>query len=127
LNETVSVMSARLDAFSERTEADARLAPTGTVSAHRGYDLATRLARNSTPIEEIVATCGITRHEAELLVRLNGVKGREATANWQSRIAADEARALPSQMNWPKDIPEPLPVPKSVAGKKRGSLVSVVG
>jgi Protein of unknown function (DUF2802) len=95
LHETVRVMSARLDALCERAESETRLAPAGTVSAQRGYDLAARLAKNGAAIEELVASCGITRHEAELLTRLHAAKGRE-----------------------------PMP---GVAGRKRGSLLSVVG
>ena len=78
LHETVSVMSARVESLSERTESESRLAPVGVASAQRGYDLATRLAKNGAAVEELVASCGVTRHEAELLARLHSARPREA-------------------------------------------------
>jgi len=98
LHETMAVVSARLDSLSERSEAEPRLAPTTAVGAQRGYDLAARLARNGAGVEELVASCGITRHEAELLTRLHLTKTRA-----------------------------PAPAPQPAAGRKRGSLLSVVG
>ena len=98
LHETMAVMSARLESLSERSEAEPRLAPTTAVGAQRGYDLAARLAKNGAGVEELVASCGITRHEAELLTRLHVTKTRA-----------------------------PSPAPQPAAGRKRGSLLSVVG
>jgi len=80
LHETVTVMNARIEALGERAETQARLAPTGTVSAQRGYDLAARMAKNGATAEALVASCGITRHEAELLARLHAAKARESQA-----------------------------------------------
>lgn len=117
LHETVSVMSARLDGMSERSEVESRLAPAGS---QRGYDVATRLARNGADIEEIVASCGITRHEAELLVRLHGAKPRElAQSVPQARV---QQRPVQETMRTPV-----APQPPANASKKRGSLLSVVG
>jgi hypothetical protein len=108
LHETIAVMSARLDSLSERAESDARLAPAAAVSSQRGYDLAARLAKNGAAVEELVASCGVTRHEAELLSRLHVAKTRETAAtSWNMRAAAPEQPAAP-------------------AGRKRGSLLSVV-
>lgn len=101
LHETMAVMSARLESLSERAESESRLAPAGIVSSQRGYDLAARLARNGAGVEELVASCGITRHEAELLSRLHVAKSRESAAA--------------------------APAPHPAAGRKRGSLLSVVG
>jgi hypothetical protein len=100
LHETIAVMNARMESLNERTESDARLAPAGA-SSQRGYDLAARLAKNGAAVEELMASCGITRHEAELLSRLHVAKSR----------AGFEA---------------PAPAPQA-AGRKRGSLLSVVG
>jgi len=121
LHETVSVMSARIESLSERVETGARLAPAGPISAQRGYDLAARLARNGSDIEDLIESCGLTRHEAELLTRLHGAKQREASAqvNWTKRAAAASAPTWPEQQN---AAPPPPPT-----GRKRGSLVSVVG
>lgn len=115
LHETVTVMSARLESMSERADSDSRLAPAGAANSQRGYDLAARLARNGSTAEELVASCGITRHEAELVARLHGAKSRETAAplNWQMRSAPAEKQAAAS-------APQP-------ASRKRGSLLSVVG
>jgi hypothetical protein len=119
LHETVSVMSARLDAMSERSEIDSRLAPAG---AQRGYDVAQRLAKNGASMDELVANCGITRHEAELLVRLHGPRVRDSAPVQQP----GPSRAMQTV----RDIPAPAPAvaPQRHSGaKKRGSLLSVVG
>ncbi len=127
LHETVAVMSARLEAMSERADVGARLAPAGPISAQRGYDLAQRLAKNGSNIEELIESCGLTRHEAELLTRLHGSKNKETSAqiNWNKRTAA----ATNQTPTWPmQNAPQP-PTPPTPAptGRKRGSLVSVVG
>ena len=103
LHETLAVISARVESLSERSEVEPRLAPTAAVGAQRGYDLAARLAKNGAGVEELVASCGITRHEAELLTRLHVTKNR-------SKFAAPPASA-----------------PQQATGRKRGSLLSVVG
>ena len=103
LHETMAVMSARLDSLNERSEAEPRLAPAAAVGAQRGYDLAARLAKNGAGVEELVTSCGITRHEAELLTRLHVTRTR-------SKFEAPLA-----------------PAPQQATGRKRGSLLSVVG
>ncbi len=121
LHETVSVMSARLDGLSERAEVESRLAPAGSAAAGRGYDVAARLARNGAPIEELVNSCGVTRHEAELLVRLHGAKPRE--------IASPPPAQVQTRMHQrPQQEAGRAPaVAQSNTGRKRGSLLSVVG
>ena len=111
LHETIAVMSSRIDSLSERAESDARLAPAAPVSAQqRGYDLAARLAKNGAAVDELVQSCGLTRHEAELLSRLHVTKTREsASTSWNMRAAAEQ------------------PAPAPAAARKRGSLLSVVG
>ncbi|HKS54447.1 MAG TPA: DUF2802 domain-containing protein [Steroidobacteraceae bacterium] len=96
LHETIAVMSARMESLNERADTDSRLTPVSTGSSQRGYDLAARLVRNGAGVEELVATCGISRHEADLLTRLHASKSRESA-------------------------------PQAAAGRKRGSLLSVVG
>ncbi|HKU16714.1 MAG TPA: DUF2802 domain-containing protein [Steroidobacteraceae bacterium] len=118
LHETIAVMSARLESLTERAESDSRLAPASVASSQRGYDLAARLAKNGAGVEELVASCGITRHEAELLTRLHTAKPREsATTSWNMRAAAAE-QAAPAA----RAAQSPPP-----SAKKRGSLLSVVG
>jgi hypothetical protein len=125
LHETVTVMSARMESLSERAESDARLAPAGGVNSQRGYDLAARLAKNGSSIEELVASCGITRHEAELLTRLHGARSREAAATWQARSAPVEKPQAPSRPV--QNAAAPAPAANHAGMRKRGSLLSVVG
>lgn len=125
LHETVSVMSARLEALTERADNDSRLAPAGAVSAQRGYDLATRLARNGSEVDELVSTCGITRHEAELLVRLHAAKARESVATQAAKRSVLAQDRLDDQLAQAERAALTQPAPPQ--GKKRGSLLSVVG
>jgi len=41
-------------------------------STTRSYEIALRLARNGASREDLMSTCGMSRHEAELAVRLHG-------------------------------------------------------
>jgi hypothetical protein len=114
LHETVSVMNARVEAILERVESEARLAPASVAGATRGYELAARFARNGAGVDELVATCGVTRHEAELLVRLHGQQ-RESTP----------ARAMSEAT--PRFVePSSRPAAQSQTARRRGSLLSVV-
>jgi hypothetical protein len=115
LHETIAVMNARMESMSERAESDSRLAPAGAINSQRGYDLAARLAKNGAAVEELVASCGITRHEAELLSRLHVGKRESAGTNWNMRAAPEQAAPAPrAQQSAPQ-------------GRKRGSLLSVIG
>jgi Protein of unknown function (DUF2802) len=125
LNESVSVMSARLDALGERPDVEPKVAMPANLNAQRGYDVATRLAKQGASVDDLMANCGITRHEAELLTRLHGSKARGTPSpSWQRAAAKSEA---PQQPQWPvqHQAREEAPAPK--AARKRGSLVSVVG
>jgi hypothetical protein len=145
LHETIIVMGARIEALSERAELDARLAPVSSGGTQRGYDIATRLARNGADVSEIVANCGITRHEAELLLRLHGPQ--RSTAQPASRPVHAEAPLTNAR---PQNQRAPAPrspatlndeqrqsdeeremltraAPQATGGRKRGSLLSVVG
>jgi hypothetical protein len=116
LHETMSVMSARIETLAERSEADSRLPPVAVAGAQRGYDLAARLARNGSSVEELIQSCGITRHEAELLTRLHG-GGRKREA----------APAIRQTRSAPAPAEKQAPTPPTSTGRKRGSLLSVVG
>lgn len=142
LHETISVMNARLEALSERAEQESRLAPVTAGSPQRGYEIATRLARNGAAASEIVANCGLTRHEAELLLRLQGAPQRPAAPITTSRTAAVPAhpRAPAPRVAPTREIDERIDTqaqreeeremltraPAS-ASRQRGSLLSVVG
>ena len=123
LHETVTVMSARLDSLSERSEVESRIAPAGS---QRGYDVAQRLARNGASVEELVANCGITRHEAELLARLHGARPQvqEQPAQTPLRTQQRPAAQTPAR---PQPQVQQAPQPQVNTGRKRGSLLSVVG
>jgi hypothetical protein len=125
LHETVSVMSARMEAMSERAETDSRRAPVGGTGAQRGYDLAMRMAKNGSAVEDLVSSCGITRHEAELLTRLHAAKTREPeAASWQARPAHQPTGSFQAAAQPPAVSQQQQPAP---TGRKRGSLLSVVG
>jgi hypothetical protein len=82
LQTTIVAMESQLAYVAERAEAESRRAPTPAAAAPRGYDIAARLAKNGASGDELVSSCGITRHEAELLVRLHGKQAAsEAVVN----------------------------------------------
>lgn len=47
-------------------------------SAPRGYEVAARLARGGATCEELISSCGLSRHEAELLIRLHKAEAARA-------------------------------------------------
>ena len=127
MHETVAVMNARLDGMSERAEVGARLAPAGNATPQRGYDMATRLAKNGADVDELISNCGITRHEAELLVRLHGASrtGGEVAISRLKQAPESARAAAPTRSMQPE--PQAAPPPPAPGGRKRGSLLSVVG
>jgi hypothetical protein len=52
--------------------------PSAAPSGARGYEMAIRMARGGANLEEIVASCGTTRAEARLLLRLHHAAGANA-------------------------------------------------
>jgi len=138
LHETVTVMSARLEALSETQETGKRLAPPSTAGTARGYDIAARMAKNGTDAEGLIANCGLTRQEAELMVRLHGIKSSERTVSAAPRPTRPEptrAQQLPetrAATTRSAQVPV-LQVPvqsqeqRAAGTRRRGSLVSAVG
>jgi len=62
-----------------RTRASPAAGPSASAPApanSRSYDIALRLARNGASREELMSGCGMSRHEAELAVRLHGPSQR---------------------------------------------------
>lgn len=59
-------------------------------SAPRGYEVAARLARGGATCEELISSCGLSRHEAELMLRLH--KAEATRSNGQLK-AGEERRA----------------------------------
>lgn len=148
LHESIAVMGARLEALSEKSETT-RLPAPSTSASPRGYDIAARLAKNGADAEGLIANCGLTRHEAELMVRLHGNKqATDFTATGSTRVPRLEP-AAPAPAPRPRPAPEPrntatsrtaeVPVLKVAApetraaassaagGRRRGGLVSMVG
>jgi hypothetical protein len=82
---TLVALAARFDELQRQLATDARYAttPTGGATAS-AYELAIRLARGGAGVEELVSACMMSRHEAELTLRLHGPQNRPATA----RLAA---------------------------------------
>ena len=66
-------LAARLEALEQRIDTRAQLSA-ASAGAPRGYELALRLARNGATLDEIAESSGVTRQEAQLLVRLHGPK-----------------------------------------------------
>lgn len=60
----------KLDALSEHREGESRRGVAGGTSAP-SYQIAIRMARSGTPRDELMASCGLTRQEAELVLRLH--------------------------------------------------------
>lgn len=143
LHETVAVMGARLEALSEHQDAGTRLAPTSTAGTPRGYDIAARMAKNGIDAAGLIANCGLTRQEAELMVRLHGTKANDkardkvrdkasesspGAAPGTARPAPAPTRTLPVTRPIPVlQVPVSAPEPRPTASRRRGSLVSAVG
>lgn len=62
-------LAAQLAALQQTLEERAQLAQPASNAG--GIDLAVRLARQGSNIDDIVKTCGVTRNEAQLLARLH--------------------------------------------------------
>ena len=78
-----------------------------TNAAPRGYEVAARLARNGATVDELMTTCALSRHEAELLVRLHaGMKSMQPPSNTQQKNGtnAGAASRANSNMNQLKNI-----------------------
>lgn len=126
LHETVAVMSARIESLAERSQSEPRAVAVPAPSVHRGYDLAVRLARNGAGSEELVTTCGITRHEADLLVRLHSAQARESAAATAPRKPAFTQEPV-DDLHIAQAERAALTQPTPPSNRKRGSLLSVVG
>lgn len=46
--------------------------PTTTAPSPRGYEVAARLARGGATVDELIRSCGLSRNEAQLVMRLHG-------------------------------------------------------
>jgi hypothetical protein len=126
LQEQVQRLDSRLDALSVQVqEAGLRHPAQPAAAAARGYELAVRLAKRGAPVEELIGTCGITRHEAELLVRLHSVRVvHDSEAPRPNR----EALGKPAERGTSLGSSEPNAAAAESASntaRKRGSLLAV--
>lgn len=102
MKEVMQSAAQRVDSAAKQVAHDVRLAPTQNSGTGRGYEIAARLARNGAQKEELIKSCGITAHEAELLVRLHG----HAQKNAQNIVQP----TAPTQVA-PKAQPKPAAAP----------------
>lgn len=72
LAESVTVIAGRLEALNDKITTSAQMAPVQGTSGPRAYESAIRLAQRGLLSEDLIAQCGLSRHEADLLVRLHG-------------------------------------------------------
>ena len=63
-------LAAQLASIENKIDSRAQLTA-ASANGPRGYELALRLARNGTSVEEIAKSSGVTRQEAELIARLH--------------------------------------------------------
>ena len=71
INARLEASDQRLVELSERLE-QPTARPAGSPSGPQGYQIAIRLARSGASAEELVAGCGLTPAEAQLVRRLHG-------------------------------------------------------
>lgn len=95
----VHARAAQAEATVQQSDSAARFAIAPASAAPRGYELAVRLAKNGASRDELMSSCGISRHEAELLLRLHGAmdKSRAADASTGAEtktIASSEGAAI---------------------------------
>lgn len=82
---TLVALAARFDELQRQLATDARYATTpGGGASASAYELAIRLARGGATVEELVSGCMMSRHEAELTLRLHGPQNRAGV----TRLAA---------------------------------------
>lgn len=62
----------RVDSVPHTVTQDTRAPAVATGNVVRGYEIAARMARNGAGKDELIRSCGITSHEAELLIKLHG-------------------------------------------------------
>lgn len=73
----------------ERPAPEVRAPAVVNNSAPRGYEVAARLARGGATCEELMSSCGLSRHEAELMLRLHkadAARKNEASNGPQAKV-----------------------------------------
>jgi len=74
----------------------------------RGYEIAARMARNGAGKDELIRSCGITGHEAELLVKLHGQRraGAADLIGRQPRVPEATTGSATATRNLQADHPQ---------------------
>jgi hypothetical protein len=85
MEESLAEAHRKLDALGEHREGESRRAVAGGTSAP-SYQIAIRMARSGTTRDELMASCGLTRQEAELVLRLHAPA--QAKPAREARLAA---------------------------------------
>lgn len=60
-----------------RPAPEPRIANVVNTAAPRGYEVGARLARSGASVDELMSSCGLSRHEAALLLRLHGAEHQQ--------------------------------------------------
>jgi response regulator RpfG family c-di-GMP phosphodiesterase len=92
LEESLAEQHAQLEAGLHDVQSQTRIAA-AAAPAQRQYETAIRLARAGTTRQELMASCGVTRHEADLLLRLHAPRApaaapAAATPPGEARLSA---------------------------------------
>jgi hypothetical protein len=110
LSDRVQGMELQAPPVQERpAPVEVRAPAVANASAPRGYEVAARLARGGATCEELISSCGLSRHEAELLIRLN---------------KAETARSKPAAASAPPLKPDNAP--RRAGEATRARLAAVV-
>jgi hypothetical protein len=80
LLEAQAPVDARLEALAALVREERAFAPLAPAAAGRAYELAAHLASSGVGTEQLVTQCGLTPAEAELAVRIHGVRARTRAA-----------------------------------------------
>jgi hypothetical protein len=84
----------RVDSVAHTVTHDTRHPAANTGGVVRGYEIAARMARSGAAKEELIRSCGITSHEAELLIKLHGHR--------RDGVAAEAASLIGRQVREPQ-------------------------
>jgi hypothetical protein len=96
LEESLAEQHARLEQRLQNVQSQTRMAAAAACApGQRQYETAIRLARAGTSREELMASCAVTRHEAELLLRLHAPRA--------PRVPAPETPVTKSAARTPAD------------------------
>ncbi|HVY83173.1 MAG TPA: DUF2802 domain-containing protein [Steroidobacteraceae bacterium] len=70
MEESLAQAHRKLDALGEQSDGESRRVVPGSAAAP-SYQIAIRMARSGATRDELMASCGLTRQEAELVLRLH--------------------------------------------------------